>query len=328
MPAVKVRPEERQLNLVLALVATPNGLTKDQILGSVQGYSERASGDRRSLEKMFERDKADLREAGIPILTLGAVDDPDDNRGARYTIPKSEYDLPDDITFTPSEIAVLNVAAAVWSQGSMSGAAQSALMKIRSLGIEVDEPIIGFAPRVNLRDPAFPALQRASDKALVVEFSYLKPGEGRPAKRRIEPHELIELEGRWLVFGHDTARAAERTFLLSRIVGEVFVTDEPFDLDRRTGAAARARAGLEQLAAHNIAVLEVRPDTEAALRLGRRGTFDGDTAHLPFVDAHVLADELASFGPEVRVLEPASLRELVIERLQRALAAHRDGGTA
>ena len=328
MPAVKVRPEERQLNLVLALVATPNGLTKDQILGSVQGYSERTGGDRRSLEKMFERDKADLREAGIPILTLGAVDDPDDNRGARYTIPKSEYDLPDDITFTPSEIAVLNVAAAVWSQGSMSGAAQSALMKIRSLGIEVDEPIIGFAPRVNLRDPAFPALQRASDKALVVEFSYLKPGEGRPAKRRIEPHALIEFEGRWHVFGHDTARAAERTFLLSRIVGEVFVTDEPFDLDRRTGAAARARAGLEQLAAHNIAVLEVRPDTEAALRLGRRGTFDGDTAHLPFVDAHVLADELASFGPEVRVLEPASLRELVIERLQRVLAAHRDGGTA
>ena len=210
----------------------------------------------------------------------------------------------------------------------MSGAAQSALMKIRSLGIEVDEPIIGFAPRVNLRDPAFPALQRASDKALVVEFSYLKPGEGRPAKRRIEPHALIEFEGRWHVFGHDTARAAERTFLLSRIVGEVFVTDEPFDLDRRTGAAARARAGLEQLAAHNIAVLEVRPDTEAALRLGRRGTFDGDTAHLPFVDAHVLADELASFGPEVRVLEPASLRELVIERLQRVLAAHRDGGTA
>lgn len=328
VPAVKVRPEERQLNLVLALVATPNGLTKDQILGSVQGYSERTSGDRRALEKMFERDKADLREAGIPILTLGAVDDPDDNRGARYTIPKSEYDLPDDITFTPSEIAVLNVAAAVWSQGSMSGAAQSALMKIRSLGIDVDEPIIGFAPRVNLRDHAFPALQNAADKALVVEFSYLKPGDERPSTRRIEPHALIEFEGRWHVFGHDIAREAERTFLLSRIVGEVFVTDESFELDRRAGAAARARAGLEQLAADNIAVLEVRPDTEAALRLGRRGTFDGDVAHLPFVDAHVLADELASFGPEVRVLEPASLRELVIERLRRVLDAHRDGGIA
>ena len=52
VPAVKVRPEERQLNLVLALVATPNGLTKDQILGSVQGYSERTSGDRRSLENV------------------------------------------------------------------------------------------------------------------------------------------------------------------------------------------------------------------------------------------------------------------------------------
>lgn len=338
VPAAKVRPEERQLNLVLALVATPNGLTKDQILGSVQGYSERASGDRRTLEKMFERDKSDLREAGIPILTLGAVDDPDDNRGARYTIPKDEYELPADITFTPAEIAVLNVAAAVWSQSSMSGAAQSALMKIRSLGIDVDEPIIGFAPRINLRDPAFPALQTAGDKALIAQFSYLKPGDARPQLRRVEPHALIEFEGRWHLFGHDHVRGAERTFLLSRIVGEVLITEDPFDADRRTGAAARALAGLERLATENVAVIELLAGSEAALRLGRRGTLSpteqpeqasGDAltastaiVRLPFVDAHVLADEIASFGPEARVLEPELLRDLVIARLESVVAAH------
>src|SRR5690606_12067722 len=116
------------------------------ILSSVQGYAERAGSDRRALEKMFERDKQDLREAGIPILTLGAIDDPENNQESRYTVPKTEYELPEDISFSPTEIAMLNVAAAVWSQGSLSGAAQSALMKIRSLGIDVDEPILGFAP--------------------------------------------------------------------------------------------------------------------------------------------------------------------------------------
>lgn len=323
-----VRPEERQLNLVLALVATPNGLSKDQILSSIQGYAERTSGDRRALEKMFERDKQDLREAGIPILTLGAVDDPENNQESRYTIPKTEYELPEDIAFSPAEIAMLNVAAAVWSQGSLSGAAQSALMKIRSLGIDVDEPILGFAPRVNLRDAAFPALQTANEKALVVTFAYLRPGDARAQTRTVEPHALLEYEGRWHLFGLDQTRDAERTFLLSRIAGAVTVTDVPFPRERRTGAATRARAGLAALAAQQHATIEVVPGTEAALRLGRRGTVENDLLQLPYVDAHVLADELASFGPEVRVHEPTTLRTLVIEQLTRVRDAHRGGVTA
>ena len=35
-----------------------------------------------------------------------------------------------------------------------------------------------------------------------------------------------------------------------------------------------------------------------------------------------LADELASYGPEVRVVEPAVLRETVIQRLRAAAEAH------
>jgi len=326
--AVIVRPEERQLNLVLALVATPNGLSKEQILGSVQGYAERAGGDRRALEKMFERDKQDLREAGIPILTLGAIDDPDNNHESRYTIPKTEYELPDDITFSPAEIAMLNVAAAVWSQGSLSGAAQSALMKIRSLGIDVDEPILGYAPRINLRDLAFPALQVANEKALVVTFNYLRPGEDRARLRTVEPHALLEYEGRWHLFGYDHTRDGERTFLLSRIAGAVTITDTPFPAERREGAASRARAALDELAARQIALIEVTPGTEAALRLARRGTINGEALRLPFVDAHVLADELASFGPEVVVRSPEHLRDLVIARLTRVRAAHTEEARA
>lgn len=319
---MNVRPEERQLNLVLALVATPNGLSKEQVLGSVQGYAERAGGDRRALEKMFERDKQDLRDAGIPILTLGAVDDPDNNQESRYTIPKTEYDLPEDISFSPAEIAMLNVAAAVWSQGSLSGAAQSALMKIRSLGIDVDEPILGFAPRISLRDHAFLALQTANERSLVVAFSYLRPGDDRVRQRTVEPHALLEYEGRWHLFGYDHTRDAERTFLLSRIVGAVKITDAEFPAERRDGAAARARAGLVELASRQIAVIQVTPGTEAALRLSRRSTTAGDELHVPFVDAHVLADELASFGPEVFVQSPADLRDLVIARLTQVRVAH------
>ena len=54
----------------------------------------------------------------------------------------------------------------------------------------------------------------------------------------------------------------------------------------------------------------------------------GQGIEVPYVDVHIFADELASYGPEVRVVEPADLRAQVIARLERALAAHTDRGSA
>ncbi len=90
----------------------------------------------------------------------------------------------------------------------------------------------------------------------------------------------------------------------------------------REGAGARALAGLEELAARQSALLEVDPGTEAALRLNRRATAAEQGIRVPYVDVHVLADELASYGPEVRVVEPEALREQVIARLEAVLAVH------
>ncbi|MET0303755.1 MAG: WYL domain-containing protein, partial [Microbacteriaceae bacterium] len=52
---VKNPPEERLVNLVVALMATEQGLTKDTILGSVTGYREQgeAGASKDALEKMF-----------------------------------------------------------------------------------------------------------------------------------------------------------------------------------------------------------------------------------------------------------------------------------
>ena len=47
---------------------------------------------------------------------------------------------------------------------------------------------------------------------------------------------------------------------------------------------------------------------------------------MPYVDLHVFADELASYGPEVRVVAPDDLRDAVITRLRATLALH--GGAA
>jgi len=325
---MKNPPEERLVNLVVALVATEQGLTKDTILTSVSGYREQseAGASKDALEKMFERDKENLRGLGVPIETIGDWADPDDLREARYRVPTAEYELPEDIEFTPAELALLNLAGGVWSESSMSAEARGGLRKIRALGIAVDEPIIGYSPRISLREPSFAPLQQAIEQSQVATFDYLKPGEGAPRLRRVQPLALIEYEGRWHVYGIDLAAAADRTFLLSRIVNDVTTTRDTFDPALRDGAGERALAGLEDVAARNRALLEVNPGTEAALRLSRRAQPAEQGIHVHYVDVHVFADELASYGPEVRVVEPAQLRDQVIARLEATRDVH--GGTA
>ncbi|WP_344736904.1 WYL domain-containing protein [Microbacterium awajiense] len=308
-------------------MATQQGLTKDAILASVAGYREQAEAGAKkdALEKMFERDKENLRGMGVPIETIGDRADPDDLREARYRVPSSEYELPADISFTPAELALLTMAGGVWRDGSMSDEARSGLRKIRALGNVVDEPILGFSPRINVREPAFAPLRHAVDRSQVVSFPYLKPGDTAPRTRHLHPFALVEYEARWHVFGFDTDVDAERTFLLSRIVGPVEISRRTFDSERRIGAGDRALAGLAEVAARNSALVEVVPGTEAALRLARRGTPAAPQGlRVPFVDVHVLADELASYGPEVRVVEPAQLRDEVIARLEATLALHRE----
>lgn len=324
----KNAPEERLVNLVVALMATEQGLTKDTILSSVAGYREQveAGASKDALEKMFERDKESLRGLGVPIETIGDHADPDDLREARYRVPTAEYALPEDITFTPAEIALLNLAGSVWESESLSADARSGLRKIRALGIPVDEPIIGYAPRISLRDPSFPALQQAIEQSREVVFPYLRPGEQAPRSRRMRPLALVEYEARWHVFGHDLGVDAERTFLLSRIVGDVQVTRDRFSPQLREGAGEKALAGLQAVAASHSALVEVHPGTEAALRLRRRAVDAEQGIRVPYVDVHVFADELASYGPEVRVVAPDELRVEVVRRLSAAVRCH--GGDA
>jgi len=325
--ATRIPPEERQTNLVVALMATEIGLTKQQILDNISGYRQRAEAGARTdaLEKMFERDKDDLRALGVPIETIGDPSDPNDLREARYRIPKAEYDLPADLEFSAAELAVLTLAGSVWSAESSSADALAGVRKIRALGIDGDEPIIGFAPRITTREAAFGPLQHAIETCKVVAFEYLKPGEQSSRLRRMEPLALLDYEARWHVYGVDVDADAERTFLLSRIVGDVTVTKKSFDPELRDGAGERALRGLEAVAVRNSALLEITPGTEASLRLGRRATAEVQGIRVPFVDVHILADELASYGPEVRVVEPQALRDAVVARLEAIVAAHSEG---
>lgn len=324
----RVPVEERLFSLVLALLATENGLTKNEILSTVQGYRQRfaANGDNANLERQFERDKDDIRELGVPLETIESPGQAGNNQNLRYRIPRGAYELPRDVTFSAEETALLGLASMVWREGSLSGESRRAILKLKSLGIDTGEPVLGYAPRVRVRDAAFEPLSTALEKHQVVRFSYLKPGESRATVRTVAPLALLQYQGRWHFYAIEPDTGERKTFLLRRIVSQVTTTGkviEPPEADE----ADRGLRELEEVWNGNIAEVRVEPDSDAATRLQkRRGTetnASGDLL-LHFADVNIFADELAGYGPEVLVRSPQKLLTAVRSRLLATAAAHAD----
>jgi len=326
--SVRVPVEERLFSLVLALLATKGGLTKQEILSSVQGYRQHYAlgGDNSNLERQFERDKDDVRELGVPLEKTDSAGQTGNNQNLRYRIPKGDYDLPRDITFSAKEITLLELAGMVWREQSLSAQSRRALLKLRSLGIESDEPIVGYAPRLRIREGAFEPLSSALERQKIVTFDYLKPGESTPQTRTVAPLALVQHQGRWHLHATDEDAGGNRTFLLSRFVGPVRLTGRSFT-PTGEGHADRALNELEQIWCQNVAEIDVVPGTDAATRLGKqvRGSTT-TTAMAPitvhYTDMNVFAAELASYGPEIVVRAPTPLRDAVQRRLEKIRADH------
>jgi proteasome accessory factor B len=322
----RVAVEERLFSLVLALLATESGLTKTEILSTVQGYRQRyeAEGVTPALERQFERDKDDIRELGVPLETVEDPGDPGNNQALRYRIPRDEYDLPEDIRFSPKELALLDLAAKVWREGSLSADSRRALMKLHALGSTSDEPVVGYAPQIRVRDAAFDPLNTALSKSQLVRFPYLNPGRTEALERTVAPLALVQFGGRWLLSARDESSQTEKTFLLSRIVGPVKTTGKTFSRPAGDPSAA-ALESLRRFWERQTAEVRVQPGTDAAMRLAKqRGAVrnDSGTLNLHYSDLDLFADELASFGPEALVLSPPELRDAVRSRLERTAADH------
>ncbi|HWG94267.1 MAG TPA: WYL domain-containing protein, partial [Mycobacteriales bacterium] len=98
---MSARKTERLLNLVICLLATRRYLTVQQIRAAVPGYE---SGSEEAFRRMFERDKEELRELGIPLETGSHSSAHDDEVG--YRIARRDYELP-EISLEPDEAAAL-----------------------------------------------------------------------------------------------------------------------------------------------------------------------------------------------------------------------------
>ncbi|MFM7212381.1 MAG: helix-turn-helix transcriptional regulator, partial [Actinomycetota bacterium] len=116
---------ERLLNLVLCLLGARIPVSRAAIREAVPGYGDSASSE--AFERMFERDKDELRTMGVPIDTVLSSDG--DVEG--YRIRSDEYSMP-PVAFTSAELAVLGLAAQAWSDAALGGDEQGARHKIKA----------------------------------------------------------------------------------------------------------------------------------------------------------------------------------------------------
>jgi proteasome accessory factor B len=318
---------ERLLNLVICLLYTRKPLSKAKIRGAVPQYGSSASDD--AFDRMFERDKDELRELGIPLVTEPYDLLFDDEPG--YRIDRREYALP-EISFAADELAVLGLASRAWTQATLAGPAAQALRKLEAAGVERDDSsLIGIVPMVRTVEPAFEAVKDAVLGRAPIAFTYRTAGTGQVATRHVRPWATASWHGHWYLTGFDTDRDSSRVFRLDRIEGRVAIEgrpgsyEVPADHQPTTMISAAAVEREPQ-----PAVLQVRAGAGHSLRRQARTARPIDLSWslitVDFTEVEAFAAEICSFGPDIIVKSPTELQESVISLLTGALGTEQVAG--
>jgi len=186
------RRAERLVNLVLCLLSTRQFLTAERIRLAVPGYDPDDGTGRsgEAFKRMFERDKAELRDLGVPLETgRNSVFDTEDG----YRIARRDY----EIALRPDEAAAVGLAARLWQSAGLAEAARGALLKLRAGGVDVDSVgALDVEPRCGATDEALHPCLDAVQTGRAVMFRYRKR-DGEPEDRDVEPWGVVSWRGRW-----------------------------------------------------------------------------------------------------------------------------------
>jgi proteasome accessory factor B len=307
------RKTERLVNLTIALLATKRYLTKSEIFRTVDGYE----GTPESKERMFERDKDDLRNLGIEI-EVGSFDPLfEDEAGYRIKPDGYQFQLGE---ISSQEISLLSLAAEAWRGAALDGSALTALRKLHAIGIESDiESIPDLAPHANISDKNLQIAISAITARQRITFSYLSE-ELDEQERKIDPYAITSRYGHWYLFGLDTEKKGIRSFRLDRLSGEIsldgkagaFEVVKDFDLKSQSGKS-------EEL---STAILRLRTGRALALRSRAKSSTKKkvvsgwDLVEIGFRDRERFIEEVLWYADDAIVVEPADVRTEIVKRLE------------
>lgn len=310
------RKSERLVNLTIALLATKRYLTKAEIFKSVAGYD----GDAEAKDRMFERDKDDLRSLGITI-ELGTFD-PLFEDEAGYRIKPESYALQLK-NLDATSIALLSQAGKLWREAALGQQAQSGLRKLRSIGIDSDlDSVIELTTTSQSAPEQLPDLIEAITSRHRITFEYLN-SELDSEVRQVEPYRLSNSLGYWYLIARDLDRGALRTFRLDRFNSAVAIVSKAgaYEIDLALLDAHEAFQG----EAFSTASILVRKGKSPSLR--NEGTVsehdsEWDRVEIQYQSSKELLREVLWAGENAIILSPKELRDELIASLRLVVTNH------
>ena len=296
----------------MALLATKRLLTKSEIFSTVAGYS----GAQDSMERMFERDKDDLRTMGIEI-DVGPIDPFfEDELGYRIFPQKYSLEIPN---FSPAQLALLSLAGQSWRNHALSSQSQRALRKLESVGIEIDEDVL--ANRIVALDNTSIDFQILWDAVLdrrLLQFTY---DSHEIAERRLQPYGLTLLQGEWYIAGHDLDRDAVRIFKVRRMKSisstgksNSFEIPDNFEISTLLGTRGvdnplKVKLKIRKEKAHSIRSHSTIENTD----------LEWDYVNTSFFNLDEALQEILWHGPDIVCLHPSSLIDSLTTLLERRI---------
>lgn len=303
-----ISPVERITNLLALLLETRVPLTLRQISNQLEGMYPDGPV---ALRGAFERDKALLRDIGVPIETevLGG----DQAGETAYRIDRARYELR-GLQLTDDERHALQMAVATLR----SDTGQDGVWKLGGSAL----PSASVVNNV-VQLEALPALRSAASMHRTVTFRY------RDVDRRLDPYGLLLRDGFWYVIGHDHGHDEVRTYRVDRIDGTVTELDDVFErpaaFDLRDAFPADAKLlGADDrrdatVAVHGALGEVVRRELgdDAVVPGGPSGAV---TFRVACTNLDAFRDWVLGLGAHAEVLGPPDVRAHVVAWL-RSLAA-------
>lgn len=297
---------ERLLNLLALLSHDSNYRTLEEIHFATNMYGDRS---------LFERDKAILREMGVPIdsKVLGGS-----QAGvSSYRIDRREMELA-NIDFTADERRALQLALAAVHVDSMW--AERARMK---LNLPEAKPTVA---QVNLpaSSKLLPALAEAATRMVRVQFDY-----AGGSRRSLQPYGLLSRGGYWYVVGNDLDRKAIRSFRVDRIVGDVKLTNDSFVRPDNFDVEAAVATDAEMLGDANGSVAHVLVSAKLAPSVVRdfgencvvEKREDAVVVAVPCANRSAFRSWALGLVAGAEVLSPPEVRQDIIDWLDKMAGA-------
>ena len=298
---------ERLINLTMALLASRRYMSKSQIFKSVAGYT----GSPETMERMFERDKNDLRELGLDIEV--GTEDPlfDDEAGYRINPQRYTFDIGE---IDSEELSLLSLAASRWQNSLFSKNGQRAIRKVESIASPHEEQNLSL-PFMRTEIPAdhFEVLWEAVESRRIIHFTYHGLNE---THRRVAPYGLGLSDGFWYLIGLDLEKEGIRRFKVVRtdpdLTAEKNINQFVRPIDFNLGQELSMPSDSQE---ERTATVRLRVGKSQELRsIASLTPFDEDwdSALITYTSQTELFEEIARSATSAILVEPIELRSLFV----------------